>query len=144
MGIGAPWGKQGVAGARLVVVPGVLPTPGTTTTGNSNRICPCIGRHVRLRLGSPQRLPVVSLSGAEGAGLHPALNRFEKKGEQVQREVEVKYRVADVEALLVVLKTRGILLGDPVHQDDQAYAPVGWVYGNPKQGVPFFRWGTRG
>ena len=57
----------------------------------------------------------------------------------MQREIEVKYRVADVEVLLAVLKTRGILLGDPVHQDDQAYAPVGWSYGDSKLGVPFVR-----
>jgi adenylate cyclase, class 2 len=36
------------------------------------------------------------------------------------REVEVKYRIQDSEALLAALKTRGIELGAPVAQDDQA------------------------
>ena len=39
------------------------------------------------------------------------------------REVEVKYRVRDLEALLAALKMRGIELGVPFCQDDQAYAP---------------------
>jgi adenylate cyclase class 2 len=55
------------------------------------------------------------------------------------REVEVKYQVRDTEALLVALKTRGIELGAPVHQDDQAYAPDGWSYGDAKLGVSFVR-----
>lgn len=55
------------------------------------------------------------------------------------REVEVKYRVRDVEALLLALKTRRIDLGAPVYQDDQAYAPDGWSYGDDKHGVSFVR-----
>jgi len=55
------------------------------------------------------------------------------------REVEVKYQVGDTEALLVALKRRGIELGAPVYQDDQAYAPEGWSYGHPKLGVSFVR-----
>ena len=55
------------------------------------------------------------------------------------REVEVKYQVRDTEALLLALKRRGIELGAPVHQDDQAYAPQGWSYGDPKLGVSFVR-----
>ncbi|MBI3688214.1 MAG: CYTH domain-containing protein [Actinobacteria bacterium] len=55
------------------------------------------------------------------------------------REIEVKYRVQDTEALMVVLKTRGIELGAPVYQDDQAYAPTGWSYGDSKLGVSFVR-----
>ncbi len=55
------------------------------------------------------------------------------------REVEVKYRVRDREALVMALKSRGIELGAPVHQDDQAYAPRGWSYGDSKLGVPFVR-----
>jgi adenylate cyclase class 2 len=30
-------------------------------------------------------------------------------------------------------------LGLPVHQDDQAYAPDGWSYGDDRRGVPFAR-----
>ena len=55
------------------------------------------------------------------------------------REVEVKYRLRDMGALLVALKTRGIELGAPVYQDDQAYAPEGWSYGDAKLGVSFVR-----
>jgi adenylate cyclase class 2 len=44
------------------------------------------------------------------------------------REVEVKYHVDDLEALLVALKARGIELSGPVYQDDQAYAPDGWQF----------------
>ncbi|HEX6472659.1 MAG TPA: class IV adenylate cyclase [Streptosporangiaceae bacterium] len=55
------------------------------------------------------------------------------------REVEVKYHLKDAETLLVVLKARGIELGAPVHQDDQAYAPEGWSYGDSKLGVSFVR-----
>jgi adenylate cyclase class 2 len=55
------------------------------------------------------------------------------------REIEVKYRVDDLEALLVVLKSRGIELSEPVLQDDQAYAPAGWQFGDSKLGVSFLR-----
>ncbi|WFE29245.1 class IV adenylate cyclase [Solwaraspora sp. WMMD791] len=55
------------------------------------------------------------------------------------REVEVKYRVQDREALLVALTARGIEPGPPVVQDDQAYAPQGWSYGDSRIGVPFVR-----
>lgn len=55
------------------------------------------------------------------------------------REVEVKYHVQDTEALLMGLKSHGIELNAPVHQDDQAYAPEGWSYGDSKLGVSFVR-----
>jgi len=55
------------------------------------------------------------------------------------REIEVKYRVADLEELLVMLKELGIELGEPVFQDDQAYAPAGWQFGDSKLGVSFVR-----
>ena len=55
------------------------------------------------------------------------------------REIELKYRVDDLEALLVVLKSRGIELSEPVFQDDQAYAPAGWQFGDSKLGVSFLR-----
>ena len=55
------------------------------------------------------------------------------------REVEVKYRVSDREALHVALKERGIKLGVPIYQDDQAYAPNGWQFGDNKLGVSFLR-----
>lgn len=55
------------------------------------------------------------------------------------REVEVKYQVRDAEALLVALKARGIELNEPITQDDQAYAPEDWSYGDRKLGVSFVR-----
>jgi adenylate cyclase class 2 len=55
------------------------------------------------------------------------------------REVEVKYRVRDTESLLVALESRGVQLGQPVRQDDQAYAPEGWSFGDSKLGVCFVR-----
>jgi adenylate cyclase class 2 len=55
------------------------------------------------------------------------------------REVEVKYRCDDTEALLAALKSRGIGVSDPACQDDQAYAPSGWQFGDSKLGVSFLR-----
>jgi adenylate cyclase, class 2 len=55
------------------------------------------------------------------------------------REVEVKYHVDDLGALLVALKARGIELSNPVYQDDQAYAPDGWQFGESKLGISFVR-----
>lgn len=55
------------------------------------------------------------------------------------REVEVKYSVSDLDALLAALKGRGIHLGEAVYQDDQAFAPLGWSFGDSKLGVSFLR-----
>ena len=55
------------------------------------------------------------------------------------REVEVDSRVRDVGTLLPALEMRGIKLGEPFCQDDQAYAPEGWAYGDERRGVPFAR-----
>jgi adenylate cyclase class 2 len=60
------------------------------------------------------------------------------------REIEVKYRVHDADRLLAALRARGIELTAPVRQDDQAYAPVGWSYGDDRRGVPFARLRTAG
>lgn len=60
------------------------------------------------------------------------------------REIEVKYRVNDLEALLTALKSRGIELSDPIQQDDQAYAPTRWQFGDSKLGVSFLRLRTTG
>jgi adenylate cyclase class 2 len=42
-------------------------------------------------------------------------------------------------ALLAALKIRGIELGVPFCQDDQAYAPDSWAYADDRRGVPFAR-----
>ncbi len=55
------------------------------------------------------------------------------------REVEVKFSVTDLEALLCAIRTTGIHLGEPVYQDDQAFAPIGWAFGDSKLGVSFLR-----
>jgi adenylate cyclase class 2 len=55
------------------------------------------------------------------------------------REIEVKYHIDDPEALLVALKARGIELSDPLYQDDQAFAPDGWQFGDSKLGISFVR-----
>ena len=60
------------------------------------------------------------------------------------REVEVKYRVGDLEAVLLALEEAGVELGEPVYQDDQAYAPDGWEFGDSRLGVSFPRLRTPG
>jgi adenylate cyclase, class 2 len=60
------------------------------------------------------------------------------------REIEVKYRVDDLEALQAALKAHGIELSDPVYQDDQAYAPATWQFGDSKLGISFLRLRTTG
>jgi adenylate cyclase class 2 len=60
------------------------------------------------------------------------------------REIEVKYRVANLAALEVALQARGLVFSPPVYQDDQAYAQDGWHYGMSKLGVAFARLRTQG
>ena len=55
------------------------------------------------------------------------------------REIEVKYHVDDLEGILAALKSQGVDVSDPFHQDDQAYAPAGWAFGDSKLGVSFLR-----
>lgn len=78
-------------------------------------------------------------SAAMGRYSRPAVCGGEVAAVAQAREIEVKYRIHDVEALLAALKSRGIELGDPMRQDDQAYAPERWSYGDSKLGVPFVR-----
>jgi adenylate cyclase class 2 len=59
------------------------------------------------------------------------------------REVEVKYRVLDVERLETALHEHGLFLSRPFTQDDQAYAEGGWDYGMSKIGVAFARLRTQ-
>ena len=60
-------------------------------------------------------------------------------GGGVVREVEVKFRIGDPDGLVAALRSRGIELGAQVRQDDQAYAPAWWEYGQDRRGVPFAR-----
>lgn len=60
------------------------------------------------------------------------------------REIETKYRVADLEALLAALKQAGVYMSDPVYQDDQAYAPAGWRPELGQVGHTFARVRTQG
>ncbi|RAY13476.1 class IV adenylate cyclase [Actinomadura craniellae] len=59
------------------------------------------------------------------------------------QEIEVKYRVFDLDDLERELAARGVILSEPVHQDDQAFAQGGWSYGQSKVGVPFARLRTQ-
>ncbi|WP_017570545.1 class IV adenylate cyclase [Nocardiopsis halotolerans] len=59
------------------------------------------------------------------------------------REIEAKYRVTDLEALLAALDTAGVPLSAPAEQDDQAYAPAGWEFGMPRTGHTFARLRTQ-
>jgi len=56
-------------------------------------------------------------------------------------EIEVKYRVQDrdLPALMDAVAARGTVLSAPVRQDDQAFAPRDWSYGQSKVGVTFAR-----
>jgi adenylate cyclase, class 2 len=60
------------------------------------------------------------------------------------QEIEVKYRVSDVDALVRALESREVELSSSLRQDDQAYAPAGWAYGMSRIGVPFARLRTQG
>ncbi|WP_232304122.1 CYTH domain-containing protein [Pseudofrankia sp. DC12] len=53
--------------------------------------------------------------------------------------MEVKYALSDAQAVAVAFAERGIVLDGPVFQDDQAFAPVGWSFGDSKLGVSFLR-----
>lgn len=58
-------------------------------------------------------------------------------------EIEVKYRVDDLQQLLIALASLGVCLSSPSRQDDQAYAEDGWNYGMDKRGVAFARLRTQ-
>lgn len=60
------------------------------------------------------------------------------------QEVEAKYRVGNIDGLIVALDRHGVVLSELSEQDDQAYAPVGWSYGMSKVGIPFARLRTEG
>lgn len=62
---------------------------------------------------------------------------------KLEQEIEVKYRVGDPAALETALAARGVRLSPPVVQDDQAFAPGSWSYGQPKTGVVFARLRTQ-
>ncbi|GLZ15862.1 hypothetical protein Acsp04_60970 [Actinomadura sp. NBRC 104425] len=78
--------------------------------------------------------------GCSGVGRH--VSGVPVLSEHVQ-EIEVKYRVIEGTALEAALAGRGVVLSAPVRQDDQAYAPRGWSYGDSKIGVPFARLRTQ-
>ena len=67
----------------------------------------------------------------------------ESRRQRPAQEVEVKYRIFDSDAVLAQLAAHGVRMSAAVHQDDQAYAPVGWTFHQPKIGVPFARLRTQ-
>lgn len=58
-------------------------------------------------------------------------------------EIEVKYRVTDVAGLERTLNDHRIALSPPRRQDDQAYAPASWNFGDPRIGLTFVRLRTQ-
>ncbi|NYJ33795.1 adenylate cyclase class 2 [Nocardiopsis aegyptia] len=58
---------------------------------------------------------------------------------RLMREIETKYRVARLGALLDALDAAGVELGGPAFQDDVAYAPAGWEPAMGKPGHTFAR-----
>jgi adenylate cyclase class 2 len=61
----------------------------------------------------------------------------------VSGEIEVKYRVLDLDALLKTLDAQEISLSAGRYQDDQAYAPISWQPGQSRIGVTFVRLRTQ-
>jgi adenylate cyclase class 2 len=54
-------------------------------------------------------------------------------------EIEVRFRLPDPKPALEQLRGAGVRFGKLEFQDDQAYAPAGWDYGNSRIGVTFAR-----
>jgi adenylate cyclase class 2 len=54
-------------------------------------------------------------------------------------ELEVRLRVEHGPSALAALEALDLVLDDGVMQDDQAYAPLGWDYGECRLGVTFAR-----
>jgi adenylate cyclase class 2 len=54
-------------------------------------------------------------------------------------ELEVRLRLAEGASALAALQELDLVLDDGVTQDDQAYAPVNWEYGDCRIGVTFAR-----
>jgi adenylate cyclase class 2 len=58
-------------------------------------------------------------------------------------EIEARYRIESALNPAGLLAAMGICFGDPIEQDDQAYAPSSWNYGMPRLGIPFARLRTQ-
>src|ERR1700680_2632933 len=91
------------------------------------------------RVGSPALPPVRRLALSPIVCQAATSARRGSMAGGAMREIEVKYLLQDSKALLAALKTRGIEPGEPACQDDQAYAPHGWQFGESKLGVSFVR-----
>lgn len=85
------------------------------------------------------RTVTTGVSGCAPLAAAARLSHACERGGSRVREIGVKYRVDDLEGLLSAIKSRGITVSDPLHQDDQAYAPAGWQFGDSKLGVSFLR-----
>lgn len=64
---------------------------------------------------------------------------FGPLSEQRGHRIEVEARFSVGQGAFRALTSHGICFGTPLHQDDQAYAPHGWSYGDDRIGVPFAR-----
>lgn len=59
-------------------------------------------------------------------------------------EIEARLRLDHGPSALAALDALGLVLDEGVMQDDQAYAPVGWGYGECRLGITFARLRTAG
>ena len=59
-------------------------------------------------------------------------------------EIEVRLRLDHGPSALAALDALGLVLDEGIMQDDQAYAPVGWGYGECRLGITFARLRTAG
>src|SRR5262249_22468957 len=116
-------GRRSMSAARLTAASVALPAPTARRTVVG-------GRRAVLRYGCGG----IDLASVQGCAVKNA-----SSDGGVVREVEVKYHIRDLDALLAALAARGIALSGPIHQDDQAYAPEDWRYGDSKLGVSFVR-----
>jgi len=73
--------------------------------------------------------------------VRPAL--MARHAHQAPRIVEVEARFSVSADALARLEAQGLVFGDPIVQDDQAYAPAHWSWGDNRIGVPFARLRTQ-
>jgi adenylate cyclase, class 2 len=79
--------------------------------------------------------------------LAAVVDSFAPSAELHQRgsiEIEIRLRLETGEAALTALERFDVALGGAVVQDDQAYAPANWDYGQSRLGVTFARLRTMG
>ena len=76
---------------------------------------------------------------AAGPAVLPELH-----GPESSIEIEVRLRLKGGPPAPLTIDGLGLGLGEPANQDDQAYAPLGWNYGDCRIGITFARLRTVG